>query len=95
MIATLVLSFRSAALAGIIGAVAVLAAGLGLLALWMSGFPLGFNPILGLAGLIGVAINGTIAVLAGIRGNAKARTGTPKPSCRSQRGTPGTSCPPP
>ncbi len=75
MIATLVLSFRSALLAGVIGAVAVLSIGLGMLSLWLSGFPLGFNPILGSAGLVGVAINGTIVVLAAIRSNPEARQG--------------------
>ena len=75
MIATVVLAFRSMALAAVIGAVAVFSIGLGMLSLWMSGFPLGFNPILGSAGLMGVAINGTIVVLAAIRANARARAG--------------------
>jgi len=43
--------------------------------LWLSGFPLGFNPILGSAGLVGVAINGAIVVLAAIRANPQAREG--------------------
>ena len=47
----------------------------GMLALWSAGFPLGFNPIIGSAGLIGVAINGSIVVLAAIRANAGARAG--------------------
>ena len=75
MIATVVLSFRSATLAAIIGTVAILSVGLGMLSLWISGFPLGFNPILGTAGLVGVAINGTIVVLAAIRANGQARAG--------------------
>ncbi len=75
MIATVVLAFRSALLAGVIGAVATLSIGLGMLSLGLGGFPLGFNPILGTAGLIGVAINGTIVVLAAIRANPEARAG--------------------
>ncbi len=75
MIATLVLSFRSFALAGLIGLVAALSVGLGLLSLWAGGYPLGFNPIIGTAGLIGVAINGSIVVLAAIRANPDARGG--------------------
>jgi multidrug efflux pump len=71
----MVLSFRSLVIAGIIMSVAVLAAGLGMLSLWVSGLPLGFNPLLGTAGLVGVAINGTIVVPAAIRANAKARAG--------------------
>lgn len=75
MVASLVLSFRSFALAGLIGGVALLSVGLGLLSLWAGGFPLGFNPIIGTAGLIGVAINGSIVVLAAIRANPAARAG--------------------
>ncbi len=75
MVATLVLSFRSFTLAGIVGAVALLSIGLGFLALKISGYNLGFNPILGTAGLIGVAINGSIVVLAAIRSNPAARSG--------------------
>jgi multidrug efflux pump subunit AcrB len=75
MIATLVLSFRSFALAGVIGLVAVFSIGLGMLSLWAGDFPLGFNPIIGSAGLVGVAINGSIVVLAAIRANPLARQG--------------------
>ncbi|MEO1201862.1 MAG: efflux RND transporter permease subunit, partial [Pseudomonadota bacterium] len=75
MVTTLVLSFRSAAAAGVIGAVALLSAGLGMLSLWMSGFNLGFNPLIGSAGLIGVAINGAIVVLAALRADAAALSG--------------------
>jgi multidrug efflux pump len=46
-----------------------------MLSLWAGGFPLGFNPIIGTAGLIGVAINGSIVVLAALRANPAARAG--------------------
>ncbi len=75
MVATLILSFNSFRLAGVIGAVAVLSVGLGMLSLWISGLPVGFNPILGSAGLIGVAINGSIVVIAAINADEKARLG--------------------
>lgn len=75
MVTSLVLAFKSGKLAGIIGLVAVLSAGFGLLSLWISGYPLGFNPLLGVTGLIGVAINGSIVVLAGIQADDKAREG--------------------
>ncbi|MCC7411917.1 MAG: efflux RND transporter permease subunit [Gammaproteobacteria bacterium] len=75
MLATVVLSFRSFALAALIGLVAVLSLGHGLLSLWLGGFALGFNPIIGSAGLVGVAINGTIVVLAAIRADPLARVG--------------------
>jgi multidrug efflux pump subunit AcrB len=75
MITTLILSFRSLRLALVIGSVAVLSVGLGMLSLWISGLPIGFNPLLGSAGLIGVAINGSIVVIAAINGNPKAKAG--------------------
>ena len=75
MLATLVMSFRSVVSAAIVALVAVLSAGLGMLSLWLSGFKLGFNPLLGSAGLVGVAINGAIVVLAGLRADADAKSG--------------------
>lgn len=75
MVTSLVLAFKSGKLAGIIGMVAVLSAGFGLLSLWISGYPLGFNPLLGVTGLIGVAINGSIVILAGIQADEKAKAG--------------------
>jgi multidrug efflux pump subunit AcrB len=78
MLTSLVLSFRSFAVAGLIGAVAVLSLGLGMLSLWAGGYPLGFNPIIGSAGLVGVAINASIVVLAAIRADAGARAGDPE-----------------
>ncbi len=75
MVATVVLSFRSFLLAGLLGGVAFMSIGLGMLALWFSGFPLGFNPIIGTAGLIGVAINDSIVVLAALRANPRAAAG--------------------
>ena len=75
MLATLILSFNSFRLAGVIGAVAILSVGLGMLSLWISGLPVGFNPILGSAGLIGVAINGSIVVIAAINADERAVMG--------------------
>ena len=77
MVATLVLSFSSFRMAGLIGAVALLSVGLTLGALAMFGFPFGFMGIVGTMGLIGVAINDTIVVLAAIRQDAHARVGDP------------------
>lgn len=75
MVATLVLSFRSAGAAALIGLVAFLSAGLGMLSLWLAGYGLGFNPLLGTAGLVGIAINGAIVVLAALRADASAIRG--------------------
>jgi multidrug efflux pump subunit AcrB len=77
MIATLVLSFQSFRLAGMIALVGLLSMGLGTGALWLYGYPFGFMAIVGTMGLIGVAINDSIVVLAGIRENAAARDGDP------------------
>lgn len=75
MITTLVLSFNSLRYAMVIGLVAILAIGYGMLSLWLSGLPIGFNPLLGSAGLIGVVINGSIIVIAAINQNPMAKAG--------------------
>jgi multidrug efflux pump subunit AcrB len=78
MMATLVLSFGSFRVAGIIASVAMLSVGLGMGALWLFGFPFGFMAIVGTMGLIGVAINDSIVVLAAIKEDDLARTGDPE-----------------
>ena len=75
MIAGLVLSFQSFRLAGLIAVVGGLSVGLGLAALWWFGYPFGFMAIVGIMGLVGVAINDSIVVLAAIRSDAAARRG--------------------
>ncbi|MGB2265064.1 MAG: efflux RND transporter permease subunit, partial [Glaciecola sp.] len=75
IITTLILTFKSVRFAAVIGSVMILSIGLGMLSLWLSGYAIGFNPILGCAGLVGVAINGSIVVIAAINGNAKALSG--------------------
>jgi multidrug efflux pump len=67
MVATLVLSFSSFRMAGIIGAVGACSVGVGLFALWAFGYPFGFMAIVGTMGLVGVAINDSIVVLAALR----------------------------
>ncbi|MEM9597801.1 MAG: efflux RND transporter permease subunit [Acidobacteriota bacterium] len=74
-VATLILAFGSVRLAALLGAVALLSVGLALLATWSIGFPVSFNTILGTLGLIGVALNDSIVVLAAIRANPDARAG--------------------
>ena len=75
MATSIILGFRSVTMALMIGGVALCSIGFGLLALRVSGYPFGFNPLLGLAGLIGLAINDSIVVLAAIRDDAAARAG--------------------
>ena len=75
MAATIILTFRSLALASIVFTVAILSVGLGMLSLKIAGYPLGFNPLIGSIGLAGVIINDTIVIIAAILGNEKARRG--------------------
>jgi multidrug efflux pump subunit AcrB len=49
--------------------------GLGFLSTWAAGLPISFNSILGILGLIGVALNDSIVVLAAIRAHPRAREG--------------------
>ncbi|MDF1667376.1 MAG: efflux RND transporter permease subunit, partial [Planctomycetota bacterium] len=77
MAAILVLSFGSFRMAGIIGAVAFLSIGLGLLGLVIFDFPFGFMAIVGTMGLVGVAINDAIVVLAAIKEDPEASSGDP------------------
>ena len=75
MVASIVLAFRSVTLFMMLAFVGVLSAGLALLATWSIDFPISFNTILGTIGLVGVALNDSIVVLASIRGNPKAADG--------------------
>ena len=75
MLAALVLSFNSFRMALLIGTVGILSVGLSLGSLWLWGFPFGSMGIVGTMGLMGVAINDSIVVLAGIRDDPRARTG--------------------
>lgn len=77
MAASLVLTFSSFRIATLIGLVATLSLGLGLFPLWFWGYPFGFMAIVGTMGLVGVAVNDSIVVLAAIREDQAARAGEP------------------
>jgi len=77
MAASLVLAFDSFRQAGLIAAVGGLAVGLAMAALWVFGHPFGFMAIVGAMGLVGVAINDAIVVLAAIRADPAAAAGDP------------------
>lgn len=66
MLLTLVAAFRSLTAAFIIAGVGGLTIGLGPLALFLFGYPFGFMSIIGTMGLVGIAINDSIVVLAAI-----------------------------
>lgn len=74
----LVALFRSFRCAFIIATVGGLSAGLGPLGLYLFDFPFGFMAIVGTMGLIGVAINDSIVVLAAIRASDLCRRGDVK-----------------
>lgn len=77
-IAVLILTFKSVRMAVILLLVAPLSVGFGLLATWFSQFPMSFNTIIGSLGLMGLAFNSSIVVLAAIRAHAAARDGDPE-----------------
>lgn len=67
LIVVLVLSFNSWRLCLLILWVAALSVGLGMLSLTLSGYAFGFQVIIALLGLMGLAINGAIVILAELR----------------------------
>ncbi|MCU0227171.1 MAG: efflux RND transporter permease subunit [Bryobacterales bacterium] len=77
MVGTLVLSLGSFRLMGLIFTIAGLSAGSGFVGLWLFGYPFGFTAIIGIMGLIGLAINTAIIVLTGIGESDAARAGDP------------------
>ena len=75
LLATVVLSFNSFRLTAIILFSALQSAGLGLLAVFVFGYPFGFTVIIGLLGLMGLAINAAIVILAELEDQNDARQG--------------------
>ncbi|WP_087017805.1 efflux RND transporter permease subunit [Thaumasiovibrio subtropicus] len=67
LIGVVVLSFNSFRLSIIIFLVGGQAAGLGLLSVWLFNYPFGFTVIIGLLGLVGLAINAAIVIIAELR----------------------------
>ena len=75
IVMTLVLSIGSFRSAAVIGAVAMMAIGFGGISLYLFGYPFGFMAIVGIMGLLGVAINDSIVVLTALRHDAQASQG--------------------
>ncbi|MGK7919068.1 MAG: efflux RND transporter permease subunit [Trichodesmium sp.] len=71
----LVLSLNSFRATAIIGGVAICAIGLGFFSLWLFGYPFGFTSLIGTFGLVGIAINDSVVVLAAILEDPEASTG--------------------
>ncbi len=74
-IATIVLTFNSFRLSAVTLVVAVLSAGLSMLALAIFQYPFGINAIIGVIGSIGVSINAAIIILTGMQADAGAASG--------------------
>ncbi|WP_372870469.1 efflux RND transporter permease subunit [Shewanella sp.] len=78
LLATVVLSFNSFRLTGIILLSAAQSAGLGLLAVYLFDYPFGFTVIIGLLGLMGLAINAAIVILAELEDVPEKRAMSPE-----------------
>jgi multidrug efflux pump subunit AcrB len=87
MVATLILVFRSLRIFAILSAAAGLSVGLGLAGTWAIDFPVSFNTILGTIGLVGLAFNNSIVVIAAIRANPAARACDPDQIAEEVLGT--------
>jgi len=75
LVITVMLSFNSFRLSALVFAVAGLSAGLGLLTVWAFGYPFGFQVIVGLMGLVGLAINAAIVIIAELKSDPRAAGG--------------------
>jgi multidrug efflux pump subunit AcrB/outer membrane protein TolC len=75
MVTVIVLSLASFRLGAVIFAVAIQSVGLGLLSLAVLRYPLGFNAMIGLIGLIGVAINAAIIITSTLQDSPRAVAG--------------------
>ncbi|MGF1508214.1 MAG: efflux RND transporter permease subunit [Myxococcota bacterium] len=77
MVACVALSLNSFRLGAVVFIVAGQSMGLGLLCLTVSGYPLGFQAMIGLIGLVGVAINAAIVISSALSHDAAAASGDP------------------
>ncbi|QFI39220.1 efflux RND transporter permease subunit [Moritella marina ATCC 15381] len=75
LIIIVVLSFNSFRLGGVIVLSAMQSVGLGLLSVYVFNYPFGFTVIIGLLGLMGLAINAAIVILAELKSDPKAVAG--------------------
>ena len=78
LITVVVLSFNSFRLSIIIFLSAIQSVGLGLLTIYLFDYPFGFTVIIGLLGLMGLAINAAIVIIAELKSDANAVTGDSK-----------------
>jgi multidrug efflux pump len=70
-----VMAFDSFRLSALVFIVAIQSAGMGMLSLWFAQFPFGFTAILGLMGLMGLAVNAAIVILTELKASPLAMSG--------------------
>lgn len=75
-VAVLVLTFGSFRLGAVVLAVTIMSMGLGMLVLTIFGFPFGFQPVIALIGLAGVAINAAIIIMSNLKSIPDAVSGS-------------------
>jgi multidrug efflux pump subunit AcrB len=75
MAAVVILSLNSFRHAAVIGLVGFLSFGLALFGVRLFGYPLGFMALIGALGMVGLAINGAIIVVAALKANPDASAG--------------------
>ncbi|PMM52008.1 efflux RND transporter permease subunit [Vibrio splendidus] len=74
-VVVVVMSFNSFRMSSIIFMVAGLAGGLGLLSVWIFGYPFGFTVIIAMLGIAGLAINAAIVILTELKLDEQASSG--------------------
>ena len=75
LIVTVVMAFDSFRLSALVFAVAFQSAGMGMLSLWLGQYPFGFTAIIGLMGLMGLAVNAAIVILTELKASPLAMAG--------------------
>ena len=75
IVLVVVMSFNSFRMSSIIFMVAGLAGGLGLLSVWIFGYPFGFTVIIAMLGIAGLAINAAIVILTELKLDKQASSG--------------------
>lgn len=75
LVVTVLMAFDSFRLSALVFLVAIQSAGMGMLSLWMWQFPFGFTAIVGLMGLMGLAVNAAIVILTELKASPLAMSG--------------------
>jgi len=75
LLVTVLMAFDSFRLTALVFAVAIQSAGMGMLSLWLGQFPFGFTAIIGLMGLMGLAVNAAIVILTELKASPLAMAG--------------------